>query len=255
MLVKASPMIKEFHQNNPTTLQYHLDINDSTNILQKFELLFQGKTIDIDKGEYPIFLQIIEMLNLQDCFNISNNPFSDTNHSKKKYCLSMTLFKNYLNSEDHKIFKIKTNKKTYICNKIGIFSSSVLADLITKDPNLDHYEYDYYDDVDDDDDEIDNFQIICDFFNFEKISISQKSANYIKEIAEDLKINYIIEYVDKIITKKDQVSEIIDDTQMISESVDNLFNWLYNIKEKTVKTVLIQLFYQNGSKPLKMFKN
>ena len=235
MIILASPIIKKAIYDKPDQLQYHLDINDDTNILQKFELLFEFENVIIKKDEFPIFHQIAEMLQIEDCFsnkksNFSENLFLLTNNSQLQYRLNFKCFSNYLKLNEHKTFIISIKNKKYNCNKFGILTSSILADLITKDSKLNHYKYDY-------NDEFNNFQTICDFFNFDKITITQNNAEYIKEIAEDLKIDCLIKQVDNFYSKLYKISEKIDDNQIINESVDFLFDLLYNIKENTVKKV------------------
>ena len=59
----------------------------------------------------------------------------------------------------------------------------------------------------------------------------------IKEIAEDLQITVILNDVEKYIKDSEKVSKTIDEQQALIDSIDELFDLLYNIKEKTVKTV------------------
>ncbi|KAK8843767.1 hypothetical protein M9Y10_024837 [Tritrichomonas musculus] len=56
-------------------------------------------------------------------------------------------------------------------------------------------------------------------------------------MAEDLQIESILGDIDKMICEYEKISETIDDQQQLIESIEELFECLYHIKEKTVKEV------------------
>lgn len=148
---------------------------------------------------------------------------------------------NIIRSEGSPTFTIKTNKNEYKCSKYGIYSSNVLRDLLNEDPSLNEYIYNY-------DDEFGEFQLICDLFNFENVILTKSNMDSIKEIAEELEITFILSDVEKFINSSEKVSQAIDEHQTIIDSIENLFYLLYNIKEKTVKTVKTAIIESEWSK-------
>ena len=127
-------------------------------------------------------------------------------------------------------FTIITNKNKYKCNKFSIYLSDLIREKLEKEPLLKQYEYDF-------DDENKEFQKICDLFNFNPIEITKNNMDSLKEIAEDFQINCIIDEINKYINNSEKVAQSIDDQQTIIDSIDELFDWIYNIRDLTVNSV------------------
>ena len=127
-------------------------------------------------------------------------------------------------------FTIITNKKEYKCNVFGVYSSNVIKKILEEDSKIKQYQYNY-------DDENEEFQSICDLFNFDHVDITSKNMNSLKKIAEDLQINCIINQVNDFIRNNEEKIKIIEDQQNIIDSIDNLFYWLNHIDTISVKSV------------------
>ena len=139
-------------------------------------------------------------------------------------------FDQYLQCNAPRSFTITTKKKEYKCNIFGVYSSTVINRILTEDPTTNMYVYKY-------DDEFNEFQLICDLFNFKQVTLTKNSMNSIKEIAEDLQIEVIMDDINNYINSIEKVSQSIDEYQTIIDSIEDTFESLYNIKEKTVETV------------------
>lgn len=78
---------------------------------------------------------------------------------------------------------------------------------------------------------------ISPLFNFEVVDISLKNMNMFLKIAEDLQITPIIPEVKEFIKHYENSVQIIDDKIDIINRTNEVFEWLYNIKEITVEKV------------------
>ena len=251
----SSSVINYFLRDNPKHFQYHLEINDEKNVLGKFEQMFQGKTVYFTEEDIPTYQAIIDTLKIARCPNYKKTeqpqpqsqgftfnfslPVDDVKQGAK---ISEITVDHFFKTNDFLLsFTIKTNKKEYKCNVFGILASKILYDLVTKEPTADRYEYDF-------NDEFDEFQAICDIFNFKTVKITPDNMNFIKEIAEELQITYIIKNLDEIIAEYEKISDKIDEQQSNVEIIDNLFDLLYNIKEKTVESVRDSIIESDWSK-------
>ena len=59
----------------------------------------------------------------------------------------------------------------------------------------------------------------------------------LKEIAEDLQINSVLNQIDNYISKYEKISQNIDEQEIIIDLIDMTFDWLYKIQELTIKNV------------------
>ena len=228
-MLEDTSIISSIILSRPDCLEYHLDIKDENNVLQKIADMYQGKTISIIIADVPVYNQILEEL----C--IKNSPVIDTTdfklHKKeKKIEIDKSNFFEFLKDTAPRTFTIITNRKEYKCNIFGIQASKVINELFSENPKVTEYVYDY-------DDEFDEFQSICDLFNFQTIKLSSINMNSFKNICEELKIECVINDVNKFIEKFNQISDFIDEQQETIDLIDNLFDLLYHINEKTVMTV------------------
>ena len=235
-LMNTSSVISQFLTNFPDKTEYHLDIEDNQNILGKYEKMYQGEFVLFDEEELLISHKITKLLNLVDCPNFLKpeglkRQETNVGYGPNNHVLGVEINLNsYLQSNDSRTFTIRTNKKEYKCSVFGVYSSAVLHQLLLEDPNKDLYFYDY-------EDEFDRFQPICDLFNFEKVILTRDNMESIRDIAEDLQIDIILNDVENFINASEKVSKKLDEYQEIVDSVEDLFNLLYSIKEKGIEIV------------------
>ena len=64
LIKETSPVISEFIDKNPQILQFHLDITDKFNVINKFEKLYQGETVEFSEDEILIFHKITKNLDI-----------------------------------------------------------------------------------------------------------------------------------------------------------------------------------------------
>ncbi|KAK8898237.1 hypothetical protein M9Y10_000515 [Tritrichomonas musculus] len=250
MLKESSSVIAQQLQNDPDNLTYHLDISDKENVLSKFELLYQGKCVTFDEDELPISHKITKNLNITSCPNFmkpeSLKTFSESmqfnsNSNVLSVQIDLQRFDKFISNSQFETFVIKTNKSSYNCNKFGIHSSAVIRNFLSENHSKSEFKYDF-------DDEFDEFQSICDLFNFNNIVLTRNNMDSLKFIVDDLQIDCISEDIEKYIDVSEKVSKTIDDQQTIVTQIDELFDMLYNIKEKTVETVKKMICESNWSK-------
>lgn len=129
----------------------------------------------------------------------------------------------YLDLLNQPIFTFIVNKKEYKCNSFAVNASKVISDLREKDPELMSYVYDF-------DDPNNDFRYICSFFNFQKTLITTQNMNSLLQIAEDLKIDIILNDINNFI---DSFETVIQE----SDVIEKIFIWLYNISTFSVATV------------------
>lgn len=230
LLKDTSTVISKFLSENPNNLQYHLDIIDESNVLGKFEKLYQGEYVIFDEDELPVSKKITELLNIVECPNFMK-PESLKREESRYFGfnanmvnslgveISIGLFHKFLQNEVPQTFLIKTKKKTYYCNVFGVYCSEIIRKVLLEDPTIEEYVYNY-------DDEFDEFKPICDFFNMKKVDLTKNNMESIKEIAEDLQIKLILKDVNDFINASEKVSQSIDEQQAIVESIDELFDYL-----------------------------
>ena len=241
LLKDTSSVIAQLLNDNPQSLEYHLDISDTDNVLKKFEQMYQGEFITFEEDELLISHKITRSLNLINCPNFmkpeslkSPEPGSFSINSRQNSIFGVEMdfnrLNSYLQNEAPRSFTIATNKKEYMCNIFGVYSSNVIRQLLTEDPSIDKFNFDY-------DDEFDQFQSICDFFNFESVVLTKNNMDSIKEIADELQITIIFDDVEKFINTSEEVSKSIDDQQEIVKTNEDIFSLLYSIKDKTVEAV------------------
>lgn len=250
MLKDTSSIISTFLEENPGNLQYHINIEDDLDVLTKIKQMYEGETVSFNEDQLLLTQKITKALQLT-CFPnflkppslraSSNFGYQFQSNQTTSAKINMTQFGEYLKNTAPKTFSIITKKREYKCNVFGILSSTILSDIIAKDPTITSYSYDI-------EDEFDEFQSICDFFNFQLVSLSKDNMDSIKEIAEDLQIDCILEDVDNYIDYIEDVSKKIDEQQLIINTVDDLCELLYNIKENSIEKVKEKIFESKWSK-------
>ena len=235
ILRNISSTIDNFLIGNPRVLQYDLNIKDDDKVLGKYEQLCLGETVHFDEKEMPSYYQIQNLLNLDMPTTTNRNKFvgiSFNANIKSGINVSMTKISllNFIKFNYSKKITIITNNNEYQCNALAVVTSQVISEQIAKKSDLTSYVYQY-------DDEFNDFQPICDFFNFKNVDLAPDNMNSIKDIAEDLKIDVILEKVNQFINNFDNLSQLIDDQQEDIDSIDNLFNLLCHINESSVLKV------------------
>ena len=246
MLKETSPIISEYVKNHPNERQYTLRITDEKNVLSKFEQLYQGKNVFFEEDELSISRQIIEILQIKNCpsylkqgvLNNGHNPWMilllDTLESG--VIIDHTCFINFLRKNCWETFNIITKRRNYKCNIFGIYTSDVIRQFLTKNSIKNEYFYDF-------EDENEEFQLICDFFNFKMVDINNSNMDSLKFICEDLQINCIIPQIDEFINNYEKMNQKIDEQQPNIDSIDNLIGILYKIKNigiEKAKFMIIQ---------------
>lgn len=219
--------ISEFLNTHPNETKYKLDIEDNK-ALKKLEEICLGNITSFDKKELIEFHNIANMLEIQNCPDYMRMETYER-HIKKRISINPDC-EAFINGRLSKMFTISTHQKDYECNLFGICSSRVLNDFITTNKDSISYTYDY-------EDEYCEFQQICDFFNFEQISITTANLDFLKEISEDLQIDIILSRIKCIDQEQEKMVQRIDEEQKTAELINQLFEWLYKINELSVKTV------------------
>lgn len=79
--------------------------------------------------------------------------------------------------------------------------------------------------------------MIYDFFNFKQIDFGNVDVKTLQSIAEDLQIKCIINSIDKYIKNKKEFSQIIEKHKDEIESINGLFELLYNIIDLGIEKV------------------
>ena len=248
ILKDTSSVISNFIEENPNVNEYHIDVDDNYNVLGKFEKLYLGDNIVFKEDELPISKKITGLLNiicLPNYMKPENLKSEETINSQlgleEGVGINQNSLENFLRQKSHQTFKIITNNKEYNCNYFGVFSSAIIFELFKKDPKLNQFKFDF-------DDESDDFQQICNYFNFESIKIKSNNMDILKEMAEDLKIDRILPLIDNFIDKYETFSKTIDEQQSTVDSIEELFGWLFNKQESTVETITSLILKSNWVK-------
>ena len=226
ILKSSSSVISRFLKNNPTNYRYHLDINDECNVLSKIEQLLRGESIFLLDEEISTFKQIISNLQFWN-FSFSVQTLSYLKHA---YTMNFRSFEVFLQKYKLKHFTISTKNNEYKCSIFGVLSSKVICEYMNKNPTKNDYFYEI-------DDEFNEFQKICDLFNFKKVQITPDDMNCLRNISEELRIECIYDKIDKYTETYDNFSNRIDDEQSLVEQNEQLFEYLSEVKEKGVSSV------------------
>ena len=83
----------------------------------------------------------------------------------------------------------------------------------------------------------DNFQPINDLFHYQAVEITTNNMNSLKEMADDLKIESILPQIDNFINVYEEFYKNIDEQQNTVDSIEEVFNWLFDINTLNVLTV------------------
>lgn len=63
----SSSVIASAIKDNPNITEFHIDINDEDNVMQKFEQMYQGDSVSYDIKDLYIVRQITSALNIISC--------------------------------------------------------------------------------------------------------------------------------------------------------------------------------------------
>ncbi|KAK8892562.1 hypothetical protein M9Y10_029795 [Tritrichomonas musculus] len=254
MLKETSSVISDHIRDNPNEMTYFLNISDEENVLGKFEQLYQGKTVIFDEDELPISHRITKILQISNCPNFmkpeslrvldefDSNGKADTFNPDINSCVTIyqKWFISYLQREELQTFTITTKRKEYKCNMFGIYASQIISEIHEKDSTTNNYFYDF-------EDEFNEFQLICDLMNFKQVDITNDNMDILKEMSESLQITYIMKQVDDFINNYESFTQKIDEQQTIIDSIDNLFDLLYNINNYGIQKVKFSIVQSQWS--------
>lgn len=208
IISEISVTIRRFiNQNKNAVSEYHLDISNN-NGLKKIEEICQGNITYFDEDELADYQEVIDLLMIQNCPDFMENGNLVVMSPDFEFLLTKQFSNNII---------ISTALHDYECNMFGICSSKVLQEFITANPDSKKYSYDY-------NDEFNEFQQICDFFNFGKISITTANIDFLKEISEELKIDIITNRIRHIDGNQEKIMERIEDNQKTVEKIVNYLN-------------------------------
>ena len=192
ILKDTSSVIMKFLKENPTNLQYHIDIKDEENVLKKIEEMYRGKLVIFDEDELPISKKFTNILNIKCCPNYMKPESLKCQEGNSEYGLglndgvgmSIESLNSFIENKSNRTFSITTKNNKYEVNFFGLFYSKILREIIIKDPETKEYFYDY-------DDEFGEFQSVCDLLNFEVVNVTINNVYSMKEIVEDLQIEFV----------------------------------------------------------------
>lgn len=227
ILKEISSVISQHIIDNQLDYHYHLNMDDDGNILGKFESILDGNPIILEEQEFSIFNQIINNLKIQGLIDLIEKQ-------KEKHSITIKIEKSslfyFLEQNSDTDFIISTNKKEYECKRIGALSSQIIKNFIEENPTADKYYYDF-------DDEFDEFKHICDLFNFQLVFLSNSNMQSLKKIAEELKIDAILDDINENIEENEKMIASINEQQELIDSIDELLNWLCNLNEENISSV------------------
>lgn len=66
ILANSSVDILHHIEENPNYLKYHIDIENSDNVIKKLEKVYQGERIHFDSEEEPIYRSITKKINIKN---------------------------------------------------------------------------------------------------------------------------------------------------------------------------------------------
>lgn len=225
-------MIRDISPVYFTSDKINLNIKDETNVMFKFKQLCDGNIVTFSTEDIFKMNEIIQALNLK-CFPnfvqkiISNGKSSDS--YSYKLVMNKELYLYFLQSIS-KSFTIKTKKSEYKCNSFGVNSSQVISKFILDNHNINIYSYDF-------DDENNDFQVLCDFFNFSSIILTPTNYKIIKKISKDLQIEFLLNKIDNFTSNYLYFTRIINEHKLSINSVEFLVKHLYNRKGLDVESV------------------
>ena len=244
MLKDMSSVISD-HLKNPNSLQFNMDIQNK-DIMIKFEQIFLGKKVNIVQDDIPPLKQIMRELNISSVPSYFKQEVRTSTWGKPKpppYDVKIGFqdFSSFISHNFPQTFTIATKKQEYHCYKLGVYSSKLIYELLQKNPDLDHYYYEY-------DDENCEFQQVCDILNFQAVAITPHNMNIIKDIISDLQIECILDLINEFINEYENLSQAIDDQDDISNSIDEIFENLYHIKGRSIENIKNMIVESSWSK-------
>lgn len=221
MIKDSSSVIQSITKyNNNNFSEYQMKICDDQNIMKKLELIYRMEQVIFEENEIFNAKFIFHKLGLK--YYIKDFPFTS------KIGIDQMSFFNFLKNLSQ-AFCFIINKKSYFCNKVGIYSSDLIRKLLEKNPITNSYSLVLNEGND-------SFQIICDFFNFESITLTPKNVYGIKEIAEKLNIVCLLEDINNYIIYYKYSIRVMKKYSII-DSFEELFQYLYNREKLTPKEV------------------
>lgn len=129
----SSSVIASSIKDNPNITEFHIDVNDEDNVMQKFEQMYQGDSVSYDIKDLYIVRQITSALNIISCpafmqpERLLTSSFSI--QRKNTVQIDKKSLGSFLRTKIPLSFTIIANGKEYKCNKYGIYSSKLLSSL------------------------------------------------------------------------------------------------------------------------------
>ena len=143
-LKETSVTISLYLEENQNESSYHLDIEDPTYVLGKFEQLYQGKKVLFENEDIPTCHKITKLLFITCCPNFMKPEalWCEENNriqNNIKLHVQMKGLADFLRDNDFNTFTIRTNKNTYKCNLFCVYLSNVVRAKLEEDPNNKHF--------------------------------------------------------------------------------------------------------------------
>ncbi|KAK8839179.1 hypothetical protein M9Y10_032106 [Tritrichomonas musculus] len=201
--------------------------------MRKVEQLYNGEQVSFSMSDLLILNKIISALKLK-CFPnfITNFDKSCNFNDFGRYTLFIdkNSFIKFLQTVIPKEFSITTKKSEYKCNFYGVASSNTIFNQIKENANVNKYIYDF-------EDENNEFQLVCDFFNYNSIIIQPQNFQLLKKISQDLQIVCLSELIDKLVNDYMFNVQIINKERPNINTITQLFEYLYNRKKLKIEII------------------
>lgn len=239
-LIKSTiPNIKDALAAEPDLNEYHFDINDEQNVMQKIEKLFKGESVEFVKSEEETIKQIISYFDHElfpipmysqkklSTYYLSVNENPEFPEKMKIQMELHYLFNHILKPRfrtSQKTYKIKTNQNEYMCDTCGISSSKKILEYIQLHPTSNEFYFDF-------DEQNNELASIINFFNWDELQVTANTMKSILDISEQLQITTLIDPIKHFIEGIDESISRSIKYQHLIDPYDILFEKLFNIKE------------------------
>ena len=211
MISNASNTILKELEENPIKFEYHLDIADEENVLEKFSQLFQGKKVKFSEENLPVTYKIVRTLQISKCpnflkpynlrtkgifdapkishlYNFDQDEKQQENETEKDIVINQADFNSFILQNSFKNFTIITQKKEYKCKLYAVYSSKVIREYLKKNEEANSYKYEI-------EDEFEEFENINKIFNFERVNITSDNENSLNKMIKELDIECLYENI------------------------------------------------------------
>jgi hypothetical protein len=178
-----SPVVK-----SARTTSYHLDLDDSENLFDKFARLFRGERVTMLESERKFYRSVTGLLQINSVpsWMLPRSLRSDIDFEARSCDLEISnaSFNRTISTRNAPTFTIVTPARAYSVNRIALVWSSVLNHLISSSPSLNEISLE----IDDDEGRFDEVRRL---FSFGRVRISHKNIDFLHEIATYLGISQL----------------------------------------------------------------